>query len=105
MVIWIFPPKQPTISVMRVVELNDKTYLGVLYEAVRAIKSGGVIVFPTDTVYGIGGNALDAKVAERIFRIKHRPKDKTGMALSFGRCLIRKILSATLASSAFPPIP
>ena len=90
-IIWIFLLEPPTISVMRVVELNDKTYLGVLYEAVRAVKSGGVIIFPTDTVYGIGGNALDIKVVERIFRIKNRPKDKAMPVLVRDIAMARKL--------------
>lgn len=61
---------------MRVIELNDSTFPGVLFEAVKVVKSGGVIVYPTDTVYGIGGNALDPKVAERVCSIKRRPRDK-----------------------------
>lgn len=61
---------------MDVIRLDEHTFPGALYAAVRVVKGGGVIVFPTDTVYGIGGNALSAKVAERIYRIKERPRDK-----------------------------
>ncbi len=61
---------------MKIIELNDRTYPGVLYEAVRAVKSGGVLVFPTDTIYGIGGNALDLNAVKRISRIKKRSQGK-----------------------------
>jgi L-threonylcarbamoyladenylate synthase len=40
------------------------------------IKNGGVIAFPTDTVYGIGASAFDEGAIERIFEIKERSKDK-----------------------------
>ena len=41
--------------------------------AAAVIKSGGVVVFPTETVYGLGGNALDPKAIARIYEIKRRP--------------------------------
>lgn len=44
-------------------------------KAAKMIRDGGVVVFPTETVYGIGANALDAKAALRIFKIKRRPSD------------------------------
>lgn len=44
-------------------------------EASEIIKDGGVVVFPTETVYGLGANGLDAKATEKIFRAKGRPQD------------------------------
>jgi L-threonylcarbamoyladenylate synthase len=44
-------------------------------EAVNVIKSGGLVAFPTETVYGLGANALDAKAVKRIFVAKGRPSD------------------------------
>jgi L-threonylcarbamoyladenylate synthase len=41
--------------------------------AAGIIRSGGVVVFPTETVYGIGANALDPEAVSRIFEIKERP--------------------------------
>ena len=37
--------------------------------------SGGLVVFPTETVYGIGADGLNAKAVERIFAAKGRPQD------------------------------
>ena len=37
------------------------------------IIGGGVIVYPTETVYGLGANALDEQAIMRVFRIKKRP--------------------------------
>jgi L-threonylcarbamoyladenylate synthase len=42
-------------------------------EAVRIIKGGGVILYPTDTIYGLGCNAFDVRAVERIYAIKKRP--------------------------------
>lgn len=39
------------------------------------IKKGGVVVFPTETVYGLGANALDKKAVAKIFKAKKRPND------------------------------
>lgn len=45
-------------------------------EAVSVIKGGGVIVFPTDTVYGLGADAANEGAVRKVFRIKQRPEDK-----------------------------
>jgi len=40
------------------------------------LQNGGVIAFPTDTVYGLGADAFNARAVERIYEIKTRPKDR-----------------------------
>lgn len=45
-------------------------------EAARCILSGGIVVYPTETVYGIGANALDESSIARVYAIKRRPLDK-----------------------------
>ena len=47
----------------------------VLKEAGEIIKRGGLVAFPTETVYGLGGNALDETASEKIYRAKGRPSD------------------------------
>lgn len=42
--------------------------------AARAIREGKLVAFPTETVYGLGANALDASALEKIFIAKGRPK-------------------------------
>ena len=44
-------------------------------EAARILRAGGLVAFPTETVYGIGANALDARAVARIFEAKGRPSD------------------------------
>lgn len=46
-----------------------------LFEAARILKEGGLVAFPTETVYGLGGNALDGDAARRIYEAKGRPSD------------------------------
>ena len=45
----------------------------VLAQAAEVIRSGGTVAFPTETVYGLGANALDATAVEGIFLAKQRP--------------------------------
>jgi len=42
----------------------------------EAVRSGAVMIYPADTIWGIGGNAHDAGLIERIRRIKRRPLEK-----------------------------
>ncbi len=44
-----------------------------LNEAARRIREGGVVAFPTETVYGLGANALNAAAVRRVFELKGRP--------------------------------
>ncbi|MBQ1023114.1 L-threonylcarbamoyladenylate synthase [Micromonospora sp. C95] len=46
---------------------------GDLGEAADVLRTGGLVAFPTETVYGLGANALDARAAARIFEAKRRP--------------------------------
>src|SRR2546421_12254061 len=41
--------------------------------AAEVIRAGGLVAFPTETVYGLGANALDAAAVTRIFAAKGRP--------------------------------
>jgi L-threonylcarbamoyladenylate synthase len=44
-----------------------------LLAAAKIIRQGGLVAFPTETVYGLGANALDADAVEKIFAAKERP--------------------------------
>lgn len=44
-------------------------------EAAAVIRAGGLVAFPTETVYGLGANALDKKAVRKIFAAKNRPTD------------------------------
>ena len=46
-----------------------------LEEAAEIIKLGGIGAFPTETVYGLGANALDGEAVKKIFEAKGRPQD------------------------------
>ncbi len=45
-------------------------------EAARVIKNGGIVLFPTRYLYGLGADALNSEAVDRVFAIKQRPYDK-----------------------------
>ncbi|MEM9177738.1 MAG: L-threonylcarbamoyladenylate synthase, partial [Myxococcota bacterium] len=55
----------------RILSPDDAAYA----EAARVLQAGGLVAFPTETVYGLGANALDADAVARIFEAKGRPAD------------------------------
>ena len=48
---------------------------GDLDEAAKCLKNGGTVIFPTETVYGLGADALNEKAVEKIYTAKGRPSD------------------------------
>ncbi len=58
---------------MRIIKIDLKQdYSAAIKEAIDILKMGGTIVYPTDTVYGLGCNALDEIAVRHIFDIKNR---------------------------------
>ena len=55
--------------------LDEKEQDAVYEEAAGVIRKGGLVAFPTETVYGLGANALDEQAAARIYAAKGRPSD------------------------------
>ena len=48
----------------------------ILKKAGALLREGKLVVFPTETVYGLGASALNEEALDRVYRIKNRPKDK-----------------------------
>lgn len=46
-----------------------------LYEAAEILRNGGLVAFPTETVYGLGANGLDKEASKKIYAAKGRPSD------------------------------
>jgi L-threonylcarbamoyladenylate synthase len=55
--------------------INPNTRETYIAEASEIIKSGGLVAFPTETVYGLGANALDEAACSKIYAVKGRPSD------------------------------
>ncbi len=62
-------------------------------EAVRVLKAGGVILYPTDTVWGLGCDATNAEAVERIYRIKQRQDSKALIVLADSEAMISRYVA------------
>lgn len=58
---------------MKSVSLRDAS---AKQQALDTLRSGGVLIFPTDTVYGVGGDATNGEVQKRVAHLKSRPPEK-----------------------------
>ena len=45
-------------------------------EVAKKVNEGGIVIFPTDTVYGIGVNPFNLEAVNKVYEIKERPKEK-----------------------------
>ena len=52
---------------------RDRPDPGVIRQAAQVLLRGGLVVFPTETVYGVGANAFDVEAVASIFQVKERP--------------------------------
>lgn len=59
---------------MKIIQIDlNKNYSEVIEVVCNILRLGGVVVYPTDTVYGLGANACDFLAVEQVFKIKNRP--------------------------------
>jgi L-threonylcarbamoyladenylate synthase len=61
---------------MSVVTVTDETRASVVAQAARTLMQGGVVVLPTDTVYGLAAHPARAEAVARLYAIKGRPAGK-----------------------------
>lgn len=59
------------VSIIKDVNQDEKK----IEEAAQIIKDGGIVAFPTETVYGLGADALNVEAVRKIFEAKGRPQD------------------------------
>ncbi|MBU3896382.1 MAG: threonylcarbamoyl-AMP synthase [Nanoarchaeota archaeon] len=75
----------------------------IIKESVRILKKGGLIVYPTDTVYGIGADATKRKSIEKIYKIKKRSKKVFISALVSNKKMLKEYsFPSKLAIRKFP---
>lgn len=65
-----------------------------LIECVKCIRNSGIVIFPTETVYGIGANALDSCAVEKIFKAKGRKSDNPLIVLVSDEKMLEKIVQS-----------
>lgn len=58
------------------IDLKNKTEYEKINQVAEILKQGGIVVFPTETVYGIGADCFNSEAVERIYEIKNRPREK-----------------------------
>ena len=61
---------------MKQIKLNLNNTEEVLNNAVKILQDGGIIIYPTDTLYGLGANALNENAVLKIYKIKKQNKNK-----------------------------
>lgn len=58
------------------INLENKLDYEKLKTPAKIIKEGGIVIFPTETVYGIGTNGLDKEAIKKLYEVKQRPLNK-----------------------------
>ena len=72
-------------------DLRNKMDCKLLKEPAEIIRSGGIVIFPTETVYGIGANGLHEKAVDKLYKVKNRPLNKPISLLVSNMEMIEKI--------------
>jgi len=62
-------------------------------KALEILKDGGVILYPTDTIWGIGCDATNEKAVERIYKIKKREDSKSMLVLMENPALLERYIN------------
>lgn len=64
---------------------------GVLAEAARVLRRGGLVAFPTESFYGLGAAALDPTAVRRVFEVKGRPASMPLLVLVDSRAMVARV--------------
>jgi len=62
-------------------------------KALEVLKSGGIILYPTDTIWGIGCDATNEKAVEKIYKIKNREDSKSMLVLMENPALLERYVT------------
>ena len=62
-------------TILAKVDLRQPEAMEIIQTAAKILQEGGLVAFPTETVYGLGGNGLDGMACEKIYIAKGRPSD------------------------------
>lgn len=67
-----------------------------IQKAIEILQNGGVVIFPTDTVYGVGCRLDNPQAIEKVYKIRNRPQEKAVLAV---------VDSVVMAEKYLQPIP
>lgn len=62
-------------TILAKVDLSQSEAAEIIQTAAKILQEGGLVAFPTETVYGLGGNGLDSEACKKIYIAKGRPSD------------------------------
>jgi L-threonylcarbamoyladenylate synthase len=62
--------------------MNEEIFIDDAENAVNVLRRGGIILYPTDTIWGIGCDATNAAAVEKIISLKQRPPQKSFVVLA-----------------------
>ena len=77
---------------MKYIKLNEDEIEKRAKETAKVIKMGGIVIAPTDTVYGIISDALNEKAVEKIYEIKKRKKSNPCSILVSNKDMLKKVV-------------
>jgi len=61
-------------TMVRIFEVDQKMLeIGIIAEAAATIRTGGLVIYPTETVYGLGADACSDEAVGKVFKVKGRP--------------------------------
>ena len=91
-------------------DASDEEMARILLPASQLLQQGEAVAFPTETVYGLGANALSDEAVKKIFSAKGRPSDNPLIVHICDEAMISRVAAkmthtATLLSQAFWPGP
>lgn len=69
---------------------SKQSFLSDREKAIKTFKDGGVVIFPTDTAFGIGGLMTESATVKRVYKIRNRPKDKAVPVLFSSVKMVKK---------------
>lgn len=82
------PARFGTVSVKDISEEELEDLKAELAGAAELLRAGELVAFPTETVYGLGGDAMNPLAAEKIYAAKNRPSDNPLIAHISGRDML-----------------
>lgn len=71
----------------------DRPQEEAIEQAARIIRSGGLVAFPTETVYGLGADAMNERAIQKIFKAKGRPADNPLIVHVSDLCMLDRVAS------------